>query len=108
MNDIIEERMDDILFNFDFLTVADVRKYLKLGIQTMDDDEKFELMKMAKKALKKAIAGALKEKEDYHCATGGFDAIAYYHDGDIHLRLVYILEEWYSEIEKTEILPEKL
>ena len=43
MDDVIEERMDDILFNFDFLTVADVRKYLKLGIQTMDDDEKFEL-----------------------------------------------------------------
>ena len=63
MNDVIEERMDDILFNFDFLTVADVRKYLKLGIQTMDEDEKFELMKTAKRALKTAVAGALKEKD---------------------------------------------
>lgn len=108
MDDVIEERMDDILFNFDFLTVADVRKYLKLGIQTMDEDEKFELMKTAKRLLKTAVNGALKTKEDYHCATGGFDAIAYYHDGDIHLRLVYILTEWYTEIEKTEILPENL
>lgn len=108
MDDVIEERMDDILFNFDFLTVADVRKYLKLGIQTMDDDEKFELMKMAKKALKTAVAGALEEKGDYRCSVGGFDAIAYYHDGDIHLRLVYILTEWYTDIDKTGILPEKL
>ena len=89
------------------MTVADVRKYLKLGIQTMDEDEKFELMKTAKRALKTTVAGALKEKEDYHCSTGGFDAIAYYHDGDIHLRLIYILADWYSDIDKTGILPEE-
>lgn len=108
MDSVIEERIDDIIFNFDFLTVADTRKYLKLSVHTMDDDEKIELMKTAKKALKTAIAGALEEKDDYRCSLGGFDAIAYYHDGDIHLRLAYILEEWYTDIDKTGILPEKL
>ena len=34
MDDVIEERVDDILFNFDFMKVADTRKYLKLNIQT--------------------------------------------------------------------------
>ena len=102
MDNLIEERMDEILFNFDFLSVADIRKYLKLGIQTMDEDEKFELMRTAKRLLKEAIAGALEEKSDYRCSTAGFEAIAYYHDGDIHLRLIYILADWYSDIDKTE------
>ena len=48
MDDVIDERIDDILFNFDFMTVADTRKYLKLNIHTMDEEEKFELMKTAK------------------------------------------------------------
>ena len=108
MDDVIEERMDDILFNFDFMKVADTRKYLKLNIQTMDEDERFDLMTTAKRLLKEAIAGALEEKSDFRCATGGFEAIAYYHDGDIHLRLIYVLEDWYSDIDKTGILPEKL
>ena len=107
MDNLIEERMDDILFNFDFLSVADTRKYLKLGIQTMGEDEKFELMRTAKRLLKKAIAGALEEKSDYRCASSGFEAIAYYHDGDIHLRLIYILADWYSDIDKTGIVPEE-
>ena len=34
MDDVTEERIDDILFNFDFMKVADTRKYLKLNIQT--------------------------------------------------------------------------
>lgn len=107
MDNLIEERMDDILFNFDFVTVANVRRYLGIPTLTMDEDERFDLMTTAKRLLKNAIAGALEEKSDYRCATAGFEAIAYYHDGDIHLRLIYVLKDWYSDIDKTGILPEE-
>ena len=85
MDDVIEERIDDILFNFDFMTVADTRKYLKLNIHTMDEEEKFELMKTAKRLLKTAVTGALREKEDYHCATGSISvfSISEYHSSSI-------------------------
>ena len=45
--------------------------------------------------------GAMKEKETYHCGTGGFQAIAHVEDKELYrLELKFVLTEWDVDIDE--------
>ena len=102
---IREQLISEIVENFNWEKTHKAMRLLEWQwVNTITDDGVptiGNLMVTAVRLLQDAYDGAMKEKETYHCGTGGFQAIAHVEDKELYrLELKFVLTEWDVDIDE--------
>lgn len=92
-----QEKIDNILKNFDFEKVHETMKFLKwTWYGDINEPSIYELVKAGEDKLIGAIKQLEKGDENliYSTSSGGFRGTAWYYENELQLQLTFILTEW--------------
>lgn len=100
-----EQLISEIVENFDWERTHEAMSLLEWQwVDTITEDRVptiGNLMVTAMKLLNDAYDGAMKEKETYHCGTGGFEAVAHVDKGELYnLELQFVLASWDAQVDE--------
>ncbi len=88
------KEINELLDNFDFIKVHKVMDFMNWGWADPNNNYSIpkisDLKNCAEKLLKDVISQGLKEKQDWFCATGGFEAEFNYKRKNFSLKFVLV------------------